>query len=80
MRAQSAAPEASQASGRGYIDGGNRRSIADTGLPAHVVARLEGESVTTLDEWRALGRRRYSIFGITRRVAGQPDALARGRP
>jgi hypothetical protein len=47
-------------------------------LPAHVIALLRAEGVTTLGAWRALGRRRRAIFGITASMVRQLDELARG--
>lgn len=49
-------------------------------LPLHLVQRLQAEGVTTLDDWRALGRRRLSIWGVTRRTVAELDALAGRRP
>lgn len=46
-------------------------------LPGTVLARLAAEGVTTLNEWPALGRRRFAIFGITRPMCAQIDTLAR---
>jgi hypothetical protein len=46
-------------------------------LPHALIERLRAEGVATLEEWVALGRRRRQIFGITRAVVDQLDALAR---
>jgi len=46
-------------------------------LPHALLERLRAEGVATLEEWVALGRRRRQIFGITRAVVDQLDALAR---
>ena len=46
-------------------------------LPPAIVARLADEGVTTLEAWRALGRRRHRIFGITAVMVARIDkALA----
>jgi hypothetical protein len=49
------------------------------GLPAQILERLRAEGVNSLD-WKRLGRRRFRIFGVTRRVAAQLDSLARDAP
>jgi hypothetical protein len=46
-------------------------------LPHALIERLRSEGVATLEEWVALGRRRRQIFGITRSVVDQLDALAK---
>jgi hypothetical protein len=46
-------------------------------LSAAILERLAAEGVRTLEQWRALGRRRHELFGVTRRVAEQLDALAK---
>ncbi|HXW73889.1 MAG TPA: hypothetical protein VEK10_03655 [Steroidobacteraceae bacterium] len=46
-------------------------------LPLALIERLRAEGVATLEEWVALGRRRRQIFGITRAVVDQLDALAK---
>jgi hypothetical protein len=46
-------------------------------LPHALIERLRAEGVATLEEWVALGRRRRQIFGITRAVVDQLDALAK---
>ena len=46
-------------------------------LPARLIERLRTEGVATLESWLALGRRRYQIFGVTRAMASQLDALAK---
>jgi len=46
-------------------------------LPDSLLERLRAEGVATLEEWVALGRRRRQIFGITRAVVEQLDALAK---
>lgn len=75
MRNQSAAPGVSRTPGSGNR-GGNAASIADPGLPSHVIALLQAEGVRTLEDWRALGRSRFMIFGITRAMVCKIDALA----
>jgi hypothetical protein len=55
---------------------GNFSSWAE--VPAAVRARLEAEDVRTLADWHALGRRRFELFGITRAMATQLDALLAG--
>jgi hypothetical protein len=46
-------------------------------LPIPLIERLRAEGVATLEEWVALGRRRRQIFGVTRAVVAQLDALAK---
>jgi len=46
-------------------------------LPHSLLERLRAEGVATLEEWVALGRRRRQIFGVTRAVVEQLDALAK---
>jgi hypothetical protein len=46
-------------------------------LPPHLIERLAAEGVHSLTDWRALGRRRHQVWGITRRMAAELDALAR---
>lgn len=41
-----------------------------------VRARLIAEGVNTLSEWRALGKRRFRVWGITRRMARELDAIS----
>jgi hypothetical protein len=54
---------------------GNFESWAN--IPPRIQAILERECIGTPDQWLAAGRRRLLIFGITRRIAAQLDALAR---
>lgn len=61
----------------GLTDSGDGRSIAATGLPAHVVELLGREGVHSLEDWRRLGRKRLAIFGIPTRLARQLDEAAR---
>jgi hypothetical protein len=49
-------------------------------LPQHIREQLEAEGVRTPRDWQRLGPRRFAIFGVTRAVAAQIDALARGLP
>ncbi|MFZ1905216.1 MAG: hypothetical protein WAU56_07475 [Steroidobacteraceae bacterium] len=46
-------------------------------LPPAIADRLAAEGVYTLADWRALGRKRLQLFGITRAMAAQLDELAR---
>lgn len=46
-------------------------------LPLPLLERLRAEGVETLEGWVALGRRRRQIFGVTRAVVLQLDALAK---
>jgi hypothetical protein len=48
-----------------------------TPLPAPIVERLAAEGVDSLEAWRALGPKRFQIFGVTRSMVRQLDALAR---
>jgi len=47
-------------------------------LPPALIERLAGEGVFTLGDWRALGRRRRQIFGVTAAMCRELDRLARG--
>jgi hypothetical protein len=49
-------------------------------VPVRILALLRAEGVTSFADWRALGRKRLSIFGIVPSVVRQLDALARGAP
>ena len=42
--------------------------------------RLAREGISTPAAWRALGRRRFQLWGVTRRVVAQLDELAQGAP
>ena len=67
-------PGCGLASSKGYAD-----SIAPDLIPARIVARLADAGVRSVADWRALGRRRMEIFGITRRWIDALDELARER-
>jgi hypothetical protein len=43
-------------------------------------AHLATEGIASLAAWRAVGRRRYKIFGVTRTMRAQIDALAKATP
>jgi hypothetical protein len=47
-------------------------------VPATLVARLSQHGVHSIKDWRALGRKRRLIWGVTRRMVAELDALARG--
>jgi hypothetical protein len=49
-------------------------------LPEKLRTRLRAEGVTSLSQWRGLGRKRLAIFGITTLMARQLDELAKGAP
>lgn len=49
-------------------------------LPAVVLERLRGHNVASAEDWFALGRRRYKLFGVTRRMCSEIDAAIAGRP
>lgn len=53
------------------------RGVRETPLPEHLNSRLAAEGVYSLEDWRALGRRRLRLFGIPPRLAAELDALAR---
>jgi len=59
---------------------GNANSLAHTALPPAILARLAAEGVETLEQWRALGRRRRQLWGITAARVAEIDELARGTP
>ena len=42
-----------------------------------IARRLVGYGVRSLDEWRALGRKRLALFGVTSRMVAELDALER---
>ena len=46
-------------------------------LPPRLIDLLRAEGVSTLEAWKALGRRRRQIFGVTRAAVEQLDALAK---
>jgi hypothetical protein len=66
------------ASGDAAILPPRRRAVQAPGdtLPDHILDRLDAEGIRSLDDWRALGRRRFRIWGITRSMARKLDALA----
>ncbi len=43
-------------------------------IPAHIRERLAAESVRTIEDWRALGRRRFQLWGVTRAMCRQIDS------
>ena len=47
-------------------------------LPPPLRERLEAANVRTAADWCALGKRRFGVWGITRRTARMLDAIARG--
>lgn len=51
--------------------------LSALGLAPAIIDRLTAEGITTASAWRALGRRRRAIFGITRAMVQQIDGLAR---
>lgn len=42
-------------------------------LPAHITARLARENIRNCGDWLALERRRFLIFGLTRKMAVAVD-------
>jgi len=54
-----------------------RLDLSRLGLPTHVLDLLEHEGVTDLAAWRRLGRKRHQLFGITKAMCRQIDAMAR---
>jgi hypothetical protein len=66
-------------SGDGETGAGSARSlprrVAWADLPPAIATRLAAEGVTSLADWRALGRRRLQIFGVTRAMVAQLDEL-----
>ncbi len=74
MRAQGAAPGGDRdAAG----SAGDTTTLSQLALPAHILRRLEGAGVISLEDWCALGHRRHQIWGVTRRTVERIDALAR---
>jgi hypothetical protein len=51
-----------------------------TEIPSALARRLAAEGVHSLADWRALGRKRLQLFGVTRAMAADLDRLARGGP
>ena len=49
-------------------------------LPTRLIELLRAQGVATIEAWVALGRRRRQIFGVTRAVVAQLDALAKATP
>jgi hypothetical protein len=47
-------------------------------LPPALVARLAADDITSLKQWRALGRKRKAIFGITAAHVRLLDEIAGG--
>jgi len=80
MTKRGAAPEARDlgaADSTGAAAGHRADSVANLPLPAHVLEALAEEHVYTLTDWRRLGKRRWSIFGVTPKVVELLDAAAR---
>lgn len=78
MKRKGAAPREIAALGTGDDINGNAATLSRV-LPPHICARLRAENIHTLQQWSALGPRRYAIFGITPSVVRQIDELARVR-
>jgi hypothetical protein len=79
MGAKGAAPEGSLAapsSGSGYGINGNAPSLPDAIAPV-IRERLASYGIITLTDWQDLGRKRFKIFGITRAMVAEIDAIAR---
>jgi len=75
MRARDAPPEATgDGSGRGLSRTGNAGSVAEIGLPAHLLERLALNEVSTLADWQALGRKRFKLWGLPRSAVAEIDA------
>jgi hypothetical protein len=47
-------------------------------IPETIHARLAREGVTSVADWLALGKRRFRVWGVTRSMVRELDALARG--
>jgi hypothetical protein len=56
---------------------GNTATLSRLGLAPHVLACLEAEGVRTLGDWLGLGRRRFRLFGVTRKNVEALNAAAR---
>lgn len=80
MRAHGAAPGEFAALQAGRVITGNAANLSQLKLAPHIAERLAAEGVHSLKDWRALGRRRLAIWGVTRRIVAELDALARRRP
>lgn len=46
-------------------------------LPAHVIPMLRDEGIVTVEDWRALGARRWKLFGVTPRSVEAIDRAAK---
>lgn len=46
-------------------------------LPAPLRERLELEGVSSASDWAQLGKRRFTVWGVTRRTVRMLDAIAR---
>lgn len=78
MTTHGAAPEGLVVGTSGRrINTGNAASIALPNLPLHVLHLLHEEGVHDLHDWRQLGRKRKTIFGITTKTIALLDAAAR---
>jgi hypothetical protein len=49
-------------------------------IPPPILERLLAEGVHDFHQWRALGRKRFRIFGVTTAMARRIDELARETP
>jgi hypothetical protein len=49
-------------------------------IPEAIRGRLIAEGLDSPSAWRAAGRRRFEVFGVTRRAATLLDRLARDVP
>jgi hypothetical protein len=72
-----AAPEAISISRNTGSNECGPHSLSDLGLPGSIVQRLRAESIIALSDWRSRGRKRLQIFGVTRRMVAELDALVR---
>ena len=54
--------------------------LAASDLPGTLIERLARADITDFEQWRALGRRRRLIWGVTARMVDQVDAAARAAP
>lgn len=49
-------------------------------LPPAILERLAAAGIRSAADWRALGRRRFQLWGVTRRAVRELDRIARGAP
>lgn len=77
MSAHDAAPGVVGSDPGSGLSTGSATSIPPDRVPERVLRRLADVGVHSLTDWKALGRRRFEIFGVTARWVSELDELAR---